>query len=335
MSTLIFGAGAIGQWLGALLLSSGSQVQLHGRESVATTLKGHGGVILNENAPVPLPFSTTLEELTGKSFDTVICTVKTYAVEQALKELKESGAAVERLVSFQNGWGTERFYQESFPDTPLWAATTTRAVGMEEPGKLTPSSRGGLAIAPWNDETGIPECFKKVKIPLVKLARGQDLKWSKLLLNLIGNATGAVTGLAPRDLARHPLLMKTELELAREAIAVGRALGVERRNLPGFPVVALSAALDKLPVKLMAPVIASKLRGARGDKLPSLFFDLDDPTRPTELDELNGAVASEGARLGVPTPKQKALVDLFHLCRRDAQAWNAIRANPEKMLEYV
>jgi len=337
LSTLIFGAGAIGQWLGALLFSSDCQVQLHGRPRVAEEIKKQGGIVLNGSSPIDVPFSTSLEELRGSRFDTVIVTVKTFAVQSALEDLAQSGVEFEHLVSFQNGWGTEEFYLKTFPDHKLWALTTTRAVGMEGPGKLTPSSKGGLAIAPWNltRPEGIPSDLRKVKIPLIRLERGVDLKWSKLLLNQLGNATGAITGLSPQRLAGNPQLMRTELELAREAIAVGRALGVRRMDLPSCPVKILSTAVERLPLSLVSPIIAARLKKARGDKLPSLFLDLEDPSRPTEIDNLNGAVAKEGERLGVPTPKQSALVDLFHRCRRDSEVWESIKNNPTSMMDYV
>lgn len=198
MSTLIFGAGAIGQWLGALLHSSGSEVELHVRPRVAESIAELGGIVLNDARPVPVKVSSTPEELEGREFKTVICTVKTYAVESALKDLKASGVEFEELVSFQNGWGTDEKYVEEFPNHKLWTLTTTRAVGIEKPGLLTPAMKGGLAVAPWSSGVrGIPQCLRRVTIPLVVLERALDLKWSKMLLNLIGNATGAVTGLLP------------------------------------------------------------------------------------------------------------------------------------------
>lgn len=337
MSTLIFGAGAIGQWLGALLFSSGTEVQLHGRPRVAETIEKQGGIVLNGSSPLAVPFSSSLEEIEGKTFDTVISTVKTFAVEQALSDLAKAELNFEHLVAFQNGWGTEEHYENTFPDHKFWVLTTTRAVGVEQTGRLTTANKGGLAIAPWDPKMriGIPAGLRKVSIPLVRLQRGLDLKWSKLLLNIIGNATGAITGLTPQNLANHPQLMRTELELARETLAVGRGLGVRRMDLPSFPVKFLSGALEKLPLRLVSPLIAARMRRARGEKLPSLFFDLEDPTRPTEIDHLNGSIAREGSRLEIPAPKQRALTDLFHRCRHDSELWHKIRKNPSLLMDFV
>jgi 2-dehydropantoate 2-reductase len=336
MSTLIFGAGAIGQWLGALLHSSGSDVQIHVRPRVREGIERVGGIALNNGQPVEVRLSSTLEEIRKQQFKTIICTVKTYAVESALKDLKLAKVKFDEMVSFQNGWGTDQKYFTVFPDAKLWTLTTTRAVGIEQPGRLTPTNKGGLAVAPWSSGVrGIPQCLRRVTIPLIVLERAIDLKWSKLLLNLIGNATGAVTGLSPSQLASHSRLMKSELLLAREAIAVGNAMGVRRSDLPGFPVKALSMALEKMPLRLVSPLIAAKMKGARGDKLPSLFFDLEDSTRPTEIDSLNGAVVAEGKATGIPTPKQTALVNLFHRCREDQELWSLLQKEPIRLLEYV
>ena len=133
MSTLIFGAGAIGQWLGALLHSSGSDVQIHVRPRVAESISELGGIVLNDGRPVPVKVSSTDEEIRDREFKTVICTVKTYAVGSALRDLKESGVRFDELVSFQNGWGTDEKYVETFPNHKFWALTTTRAVGIEQP----------------------------------------------------------------------------------------------------------------------------------------------------------------------------------------------------------
>ncbi len=335
---LIYGAGAIGQWLGALLSSGGNDVQLHGRPRVAEALAERGGVSLNGGSPIPVAFSTQPDELTGKRFSTVICTVKTYAVRQALEELAAARPQFEDIVSFQNGWGTEDDYLELFPQHKLWTLTTTRAVGVEGPGDLSPSDKGGLAIAPWEHNgtaTTSPIELRRVPIPLVQPQRGKDQKWSKLLLNVMGNATGAVTGLSPKEFSTRPKLMRLELLLLREAMQVGKAMGLRRIELPGFPIPLFCNLIEKLPVSLMAPIVGKKMSGARGDKLPSLFEDIAFPERPSEIYQMNGAVVSEGARLGVPTPYQTLLMECFERCRREPAYWERLKAKPERLADIL
>jgi 2-dehydropantoate 2-reductase len=338
MPLLIFGAGAIGQWLGALLASEGHEVQLHGRPRVAEAIAARGGISLNGEAPIEVPFSTDIEQLRGKAFSCVICTVKTYAVRQALEELESSGAGFGDLVSFQNGWGTEDEYIRRFPRHKLWTLTTTRAVGMDAPGVLLPSNKGGLAIAPWEHEgtsSTSPVQLRRLPVPLVLRKRGKDQKWSKLLLNVMGNATGAVTGLSPRQYAESPKLMRLELVLLREAMAVGKAMGLNWVDLPDFAVPLFCNLIEKLPLRVMAPVVGRKMRNARGDKLPSLFEDLKHPDAPSEIEHMNGAVVSEGARIGVPTPHQALLMEAFWRCRRESAFWERLRNKPERLADIL
>lgn len=335
---LIYGAGAIGQWLGALLSSGGKDVQLHGRPRVAEAIAERGGISLNGEPPVPIAFSTHPDELRGQKFSTVICTVKTFAVRQALEELAAARPVFGDIVSFQNGWGTEEDYLELFPSHKLWTLTTTRAVGVEGPGDLTPSDKGGLAIAPWEHEgtsSTSPVELRRVPIPLVQPQRGRDQKWSKLLLNVMGNATGAVTGLSPKEYSHSPRLMRLELLLLREAMKVGKAMGLRRIELPGFPIPLFCNLIEKLPVSVMAPIVGKKMSGARGDKLPSLFEDIAHPDRPTEIEHMNGAVVREGARLGVPTPYQALLMECFARCRRELAYWERLKAKPERLADIL
>lgn len=296
-----------------------------------------GGIRLGEQAPVKLAFSHQLSELENREFTSIICTVKTFAVESALQELSGiAGLKFDQLISFQNGWGSEEIYEEIFPDKALWALTTTRAVGVEALGVLYPSDKGGFGIAPWTEglePKNLPEDLRRLSLPLVVPDRGKDLKWSKILLNLVGNVTGAVTGLSPTKLARDSQLMKLEIKLIKEALAVGRAMGIRRVDLPGFPVRFFSKLAETMPVSVVAPLVAAKMKRARGDKLPSIFEDLEHPEKPSEVDHLNGAVVSLGREYGVPTPLQSGLVKVFHRCREDSEFWQSIRQNPRKLVE--
>ncbi len=313
-------------------------MQLHGRPSAGDAIAARGGISLDGSEPLDVPFSTSLDQLRGQTFSTVICTVKTYAVASALEELKASGVQFRDLVSFQNGWGTEQHYSELFPDHPLWTLTTTRAIGVEAPGVITQADKGGLAVAPWDPEKtthSSPVALRRLPIPLVRPSRGIDQKWSKLLLNVMGNATGAVTGLAPKVYADHPKLMRLELLLVREAMKVGRAFGIERVDLPGFPIRAMSTMIEKLPLPVISPIVAKKMKTARGEKLPSLFEDLKYPDTPSEFDAMNGAVVRVGAELGVPTPYQSLLMEVFQRCRQEPPFWERLRNNPDRLADLL
>ena len=52
---------------------------------------------------------------------------------------------------------------------------------------------------------------------------------------------------------------------------------------------------------------------------PSMLQDLD-AGRETEVDVVNGGVASKGRELGIPTPHNDAVVELVHSMERGERA---------------
>jgi 2-dehydropantoate 2-reductase len=75
--------------------------------------------------------------------------------------------------------------------------------------------------------------------------------------------------------------------------------------------------------------------GARGGKPPSLRLHLLAGGGPSEVAWLNGAVAAEGARLGVPTPVNAALAQLVDEAAADPARWAQLRGHPERLLARV
>jgi 2-dehydropantoate 2-reductase len=86
----------------------------------------------------------------------------------------------------------------------------------------------------------------------------------------------------------------------------------------------------------MRPIFARFIVGGRGEKMPSLYYDLHPQRRAhSEIDWLNGAVAREGKRLGVPTPVNATLAHIMRALVRgeeDAGAWSG---QAEKLLAAV
>jgi 2-dehydropantoate 2-reductase len=139
------------------------------------------------------------------------------------------------------------------------------------------------------------------------------MKWSKLVANLVGNATSAILDLDPAAIYADPDGFAVERQQLLEARAVMRALGANPVDLPGGGAVRPLLLGARLPAWLGSPVLARAIGGARGGKSPSLRLHvrggegtLPQPG-PTEVRWLNGAVARENARLGLAAPVNTAL----------------------------
>jgi 2-dehydropantoate 2-reductase len=157
------------------------------------------------------------------------------------------------------------------------------------------------------------------------------MKWSKMLTNLIANASAAILDMSPAGIFAQPGLYRLEMAQLREAVAVMQAQGIAVVDLPGTPVRLLAQAV-RLPPRLSRPLLSKALGGGRGGKMPSFYIDLHSGRGQSEVDALNGAVARAGQRFGVPTPVNRLLTDLLLALTRGERPLADFARQPEKLL---
>jgi len=135
-------------------------------------------------------------------------------------------------------------------------------------------------------------------------------RWSKLALNCMANPLAGLSGLGTAEVRTELGPRRVSVHLAAEVIRVGRAAGHEVE--PIFHITA-QRFLDAAEGRGLAEVEADIGRDAktRAGGRPSLLQDVLRKRR-TEIDDLNGYVVAEGRRLGVPTPFNEKVVELFH-----------------------
>ncbi len=135
------------------------------------------------------------------------------------------------------------------------------------------------------------------------------MKWSKLIANLVGNATGAILDMDPGAIYRDPAGFDVDRRQLLEARTVMRRLGARPVDLPGAPIRPLLFGL-RLPAALGRPVLARAIGGARGGKSPSLRLHVrggdgfQPQPGPTEVRWLNGAVDREATAFGLGAPRE-------------------------------
>lgn len=337
---LVYGAGAVGALLGGRLAAAGGPVTLLGREPLRRAVAA-GGLRLHLPPPegarrVDLPVVTSLAALDSAPTPTIVLlTVKAYAVAAALPDLEALARTGATVVSLQNGVGVE----EELATLPrLLAGSFTLSASSSAPGEVgQETTGGGLALAPVRgaaDPTPLAGICGAAGLPTLLLADYRRLKWSKLLLNLLGNAGAALLALSPDALLADPRLFALERRVFLEALAVMRALSLGPYALPGYDVPLLARAM-RLPEPLARRLLAGRIARGRGDKPPSLRLELERGRRRTELDWLNGAVARHGAALGIATPANAALTALFHAAACDPALRRQLAGNPGLLLARI
>src|SRR4051812_3710187 len=247
------------------------------------------------------------------------------------------------MLTVQNGVGAEAFASAS-RTSPLLAGSLTASIATV-PGGIERLRRGGLGLA--GVQGTAPErvatlaaAFEAGGLQTRAYPDARAMKWSKLVANLVGNATSAILDMDPRAIYDDSRSFHVERRQLLEARSVMGALAVTPVDLPGVPIRPLLFGA-RLPGALGRPVLARAIGGARGGKSPSLRLHVRGgdgrapQPGPTEGRWVNGAVAHEAERLGIAAPVNAGLEALVESVAGDPTraAWFAGR--PDRLLEAV
>ncbi len=335
MRVLIVGAGAVGTFLGWAVAAGGGRATLVRRGGAAgietlRLVRPDGTPDSVEVATVP---TVDAAAATTPGPDLVIVAVRQYdlpAVLEALRVLPDAA-----VLTAQNGIGAEEAALAARPGAPLVAASVTAALEIGTDGTLRWLRRGGVGLAPVHGAAaGVLEeltaIFRRPGVRVAVHGNARAMKWSKLVANLVGNATSGLLDLDPATIYGDARLFAVERNQLGEALAVMRVRRLRPVDLPGAPVRLLALA-TALPAPLARLVLARVVGSARGGKDPSLRGAVDEGG-PTEVGWLNGAVARAGADSGVPTPVNAALARLVDEAAGDPgrRAW--FRQRPDRLL---
>jgi len=341
MHVLCYGAGAVGSLIGGrLALSGAASVTLLARCSHVAAVRTWGLALETPAGRVvckAVDSITALDDLVALP-DLVILTVKAYQTEEALADLAGLIKRDVTVLTLQNGVGNEEAIAAAGADATL-SGVITISVSLSRPGVVRQNSAsGGIALATVKRDTGVQDLanlFRQAGFRTAVLPDYRAMKWSKLLLNILGNASSAILQVPPQAVMADPRVFHAiEREAFLEAVRVIRALRLRPIALPGYPVPLLVALMGG-PDWVARPVLARRINPGRGAKLPSLWEDLEKGRERSEVEVLNGAVAREGVRLGVPTPVNRLLAHVLLALasgRRDRQAFHR---NPEALLSML
>jgi 2-dehydropantoate 2-reductase len=158
------------------------------------------------------------------------------------------------------------------------------------------------------------------------------MKWSKLLANLVANASSAILDLSAAEIYADPDGYRVERRQLREALAVMRGLGLRPVPLPGADARLLAFGV-RAPAAIARPILRRAVGRARGGKEPSLRLHARADHGPTEVRWLNGAVVRAAAELGRRAPANACLERLVEEVLADPgrRAW--FKGRPNRLAE--
>lgn len=339
MNFLLFGAGAIGTYLGGSLALQHHRVVFLERPEVVTGLRERGlrlelgPAAVFTVAPSAFQACATLEEaLSCGPFDAAIFALKSFDTAAALEAMTPHAASLPPVLCLSNGVDNEPALASLLGQERVIAGVVTSAVGRRGPGDILLERRRGIGIAathPLAPQLSAAFCAAGLNARLYSNAAA--MKWSKLITNLLGNATSAILDMTPAEIFAHPALYRLETAMVREALAVMQGLGIRPVNLPKTPVRLLTWAV-RLPEGVGRPLLRRAIGSGRGGKMPSFHIDLHSGRGRSEVAWLNGAVVRAGERVGVRTPVNRFLTDTLLALTRGEIPRATYARQPEKFL---
>jgi 2-dehydropantoate 2-reductase len=340
LSWLIFGAGAIGTYIGGSLILHGQKVTFLEQSGAANEILDRGlrlNIRGQENRILhPDIFSTIPDTLTHASYDIAVFALKSYDTQSALDLIRPYSTEFPPLLCLQNGVENESALASVLAKDKVIAGTVTSAVSRRGAGDILLERARGMGIAEEHPlSSRLQTVLSKADLNALLFSSPAAMKWSKMLTNLMANASSAILDMTPAEILANPDLYAVEISQLREAIQVCHAQKIQIVDLPGTPVRLFAWAVDHLPPSLSRIFLFRIAGKGRGQKMPSFHIDLHSGRGKSEVEYLNGAVVRFGERLNIPTPVNSWLNQtLMRLTNGDLPLDKYTR-QPEKYLDHI
>jgi 2-dehydropantoate 2-reductase len=316
MKVCIYGAGAIGAYLGVALVDAGCEVSIVARGPHLEAMKTDGLTLESEGATRTVRLRCTADPAELGHQDAVILTLKAHSVTPAVAAIATLLGPETPIVTAQNGilwwyfyalagpW-EDRQLETADPGGKIWQAFgPERAIGcvvypsceIVAPGVVRHTSGNRFMLGEPNGEKServraLAEAMTAGGLKAPVRTRIRDDIWFKLLGNATFNPVSVLTGATLGQMGQDAGARGVIKSLMQEAEQVATRLGVR------FPM-----DLDK------------RIDGATaiGAHKTSMLQDFE-LGRPLELDALVASVAEIGRLVAVPTPTLDAVLALTRL----------------------
>jgi 2-dehydropantoate 2-reductase len=296
----IMGSGGVGGYFGARLVKGGADVHFVARGAHLAAMREHGLAVEGGPEPIHLPkVQVTDDPGSIGPVDLVMFCVKLWDTESAARSLLPIMKPQTGLISFQNGVTKDDMLRPIFGDKALMGGVAYVGTNIGRPGVI--AQTGPLQRLVFGEYDGsrsrrAEDFLAACKAGGINAEISDDVRrslWEKyvVLAAMSGATTAMRSTIGP--IRGNPLSRAFLIDLAREVVAVGRALGV---NLPADFVDQRVPFFDGWPPEMTT----------------SMHHDLQHG-KPLEVRWLAGGVVDLGAKAGVPTPLNRAVRDILIL----------------------
>lgn len=338
MAIVVIGAGAIGLLVAGRLAQAAQSPILLARPAVAAAITRQGLHIRADGAIQSVAGLSVIEDaaaLTAPPDLAIVC-VKGYDTAGVLPTL--GALRPQAILTLQNGIGNEEILAERLGASHIISGAITTSVEVEAPGAIAVTKHGGIGLAPVGRQPPLDHwagVLNAAGFVVRCYADYRALKWSKALLNMLGNATAAILDLPVEAVYADTRLVAIERAAFLEALQVMGRLDIRPLNLPRYPAAFLAVAMRLAAVAPLDPLLRRLIARGRGGKPPSLHIDLARGSRRSEAEFLYGAIARAAAAAGMRAPVNQALWETLRAIIAGEVAWDRYRRRPDELIAAV
>lgn len=303
MNFLIVGPGAMGCLFAARLKIAGNDVaMLDHNKKRARRINEHGISVNGVSGEYTVHIPTMAGNVPFTPDFILIC-VKSNNTKEAGESVASFIGPDTTVITLQNGLGNIEALTEIFGHYRVLGGVTAQGATLLGEGRIIHAGEGETVIGPKGKEEGPAQkllfTMNKAGFETRLADNVEDLIWGKLIINVGINALTAITRLKNGRIPMINGTRKIMVEAVREAVTVAEAKGI---NLP------YEEPLSRV----------IKVCEATKENVASMLQDVL-KERITEVEMINGAIAREGDRLGIPTPVNRTLTNLVQAIQETYQ----------------
>ncbi|MGW9856250.1 2-dehydropantoate 2-reductase [Staphylococcus hominis] len=309
MKIAIAGSGALGSGFGAMLYRQDYDVTLiDGWEPQATAVKNEGlHIDINgEEQHLNIPMYQDTEVPSELQFDVIFLFTKAMQLESMLKHIQPHIHDKTIMVCTMNGLKHEDYIVNYVDKSRIVRGVTTWTAGLESPGHTHlmgsgPVEIGSLVPEGQDNVEVIFNILKKAELNPQKSDNLQQSIWKKICVNGTANALCTILECRLSNLNESEYARKLVYDITKEIVAVATVDDVH-----------LNA--DEVYRYLI------DLNDKVGPHFPSMYQDLINNNRRTEIDYINGAVARLGSKHHIDAPINQFVANMVHAKEEQRQA---------------
>ncbi len=297
MKIAIIGAGAVGSIFASLLIKSGQDVTLIGKDPGKVSLLNEKGIkVEGVSGSFTTPVKAVIDANDADHGDLLLVCVKAYDTRRAIEEHKSIIGPDTMVLTVQNGLGNVEQINHVCAKEKILAGTTAQGGYLINTGHLHHAGMGMTHIGQAFGKNGkgsrsIADLFNNAGIKTEISENVDALIWAKLVVSV---GINALTALLKINNGKTTTL-KWAREIQKEAVA--EALAVAKKEGIDFD-------YDEVARRVV------NVANVTSENVSSMLTDRLNHRR-TEIDYINGAICNLGKKHGVQTPVNSTLTSLI------------------------